>query len=450
MGKKEKKQKEKGIGILPFWAWNFRGMSTAVQAVLIGYITFYCTDVLGLNAALVATLLMLTKIFDGVTDVFAGYLIDITKTRFGKARPYEFAVIGLWLATWAIFSVPTTFQTTAKCVWVVVCYTMAQSVFNTLLNANGTAYMVRAFNKQEHYVKLSSLGGLLVVAGVAIFNVVFPSMMEQAGTDAGAWSSMVMKLAIPLVIIGMMRFFFVPEKYEVDAKGEKINLKEVMILLTHNKYIYMVSLVGLVSSLTGALGVSIYYFTYIVKDVSLMGIMSLFTIAAMVTMIVYPAVLKKMSVKRFLQLGCCIYACAGVILFIAGDNVLLLGIGNIVLAIGTLPISMMSNLLIIECADFNEWEGRPRMEGTLGSVNGLASKLGSAFGTFIAGVLLSISGYVGGTEVLPDSALMMIRLLYSLIPAVLYLLVAVCLHFYHLDKKIVQIRQENEARRAAE
>ena len=56
-------------------------MSVAVQVVLIGYITFYCTDVLGLNAALVATLLMATKLFDGVTDVFAGYLVDITKTK---------------------------------------------------------------------------------------------------------------------------------------------------------------------------------------------------------------------------------------------------------------------------------------------------------------------------------------------------------------------------------
>lgn len=450
MDKKEKRANKKGIGIVPFWAWNFRGMSVAVQTVLISYITFYCTDVLSLNAAMVATLLMASKLLDGVTDIFAGYLIDITKTKWGKARPYEFAIIGLWAATWAIFSVPTEFQTTAKCVWVVVCYTMAQSIFNTLLNANGTAYMVRAFNKQEHYVKLSSLGGLLTVVGVAIFNVTFPTMMEQAGTDADAWSNMVMRIAIPLAIIGMMRFFFVPEKYEVDAKGEKINLKEIKTLLTHNKYIYMVALVGLVSNLVAALGVSVYYFTYIVKDISLMGVMSLFTIVAMITMVVYPVILKKMSVKRFLQMGCVIYMLGGVILFFAGSNSILLGIGNIVLGIGTLPISMMSNLLIIECADFNEWEGRPRMEGTLGSVNGLAAKIGSAFGTFLAGVLLSVSGYVGGAEVLPGTALLMIRLLYSLIPAALYLLVALCLNFYHLDEKIVQIRQDNEARRKTE
>ena len=129
---------------------------------------------------------------------------------------------------------------------------------------------------------------------------------------------------------------------------------------------------------------------------------------------------------------------------------MLLGIGNILMGIGTLPISMMAPLLIIECADYNEWCGRPRMEGTLGSINGFANKIGSAIGTFICGVLMAASGYVGSAgdvTVLPDSALMMIRLLYSLIPAAFFALVLVCLKFYTLDKKIDGMRKENEERR---
>lgn len=450
MGTEMKKEKNGKVGVLKFWTWNFRTMSAGIQAVLIGYIVFYCTDVLELNAALVATLLMASKIFDGVTDVLAGYLVDKTHTKLGKARPYEFAILGLWLATWAVFSVPISFSTVAKCVWVVVAYTMAQSVFNTLLNANNTAYMVRAFNNQQTYVKLSSIGGLVTVAGVAVFNVVFPTMMENAGTDAGKWSHMILMLAAPLAIIGILRFFFVPEKYDVDAGSASVNFKEVITLLKTNKYIYFVALISLVAQVISGFGVSVYYFTYIVKDLSLMGIMSLFTVVAMLTMIVYPALLKKISVKNLIQMGCVSYILAGIVLFIAQDNVLLLGIGNILMGIGTLPISMMAPLLIIECADYNEWCGRPRMEGTLGSINGFANKIGSAIGTFICGVLMAASGYVGSAgdiTVLPDSALMMIRLLYSLIPAAFFALVLVCLKFYTLDKKIDGMRKENEERR---
>lgn len=450
MGTEMKKEKNGKVGVLKFWTWNFRTMSAGIQAVLIGYIVFYCTDVLELNAALVATLLMASKIFDGVTDVLAGYLVDKTHTKLGKARPYEFAILGLWLATWAVFSVPISFSTVAKCVWVVVAYTMAQSVFNTLLNANNTAYMVRAFNNQQTYVKLSSIGGLVTVAGVAVFNVVFPTMMANAGTDAGKWSHMILMLAAPLAIIGILRFFFVPEKYDVDAGSASVNFKEVITLLKTNKYIYFVALISLVAQVISGFGVSVYYFTYIVKDLSLMGIMSLFTVVAMLTMIVYPALLKKISVKNLIQMGCVSYILAGIVLFIAQDNVLLLGIGNILMGIGTLPISMMAPLLIIECADYNEWCGRPRMEGTLGSINGFANKIGSAIGTFICGVLMAASGYVGSAgdiTVLPDSALMMIRLLYSLIPAAFFALVLVCLKFYTLDKKIDGMRKENEERR---
>jgi len=69
---KEKAQKKGKVGALKFFSWNFRGMSTGIQVVLIGYITFYCTEVLQLNPALVATLLFASKIVDAVTDLVAG------------------------------------------------------------------------------------------------------------------------------------------------------------------------------------------------------------------------------------------------------------------------------------------------------------------------------------------------------------------------------------------
>lgn len=444
---KEKGSKKEKIGIIPFWSWNLRGMSVAVQTVLISYVTFYCTDVLGLNAGIVATLLMVSKLFDGVTDILAGYLIDITHTKLGKARPYELAVIGLWFCTWLMYSVPTGMQDIAKYAWAVICYTMAQSIFNTLLGANQTAYMVRAFNKQEHYVKLSSIGGLITVLGVIIFNVIFPSLVENAGTDPNAWSRMALMLAVPLGILGMMRFIFVPEKYEVDTTSEKLTLKDVKTLLTTNKYIYIIAMVSLVYNICSGLGVSVYYYTYIVGDLSMSGIMSIFSAVAMLSMVLYPVLLKKITTKQLIQIGCIMYVISGILNFVAYDNLILLAIASIIGGIGTLPISMMSSLLIIECADFNEWNNRPRMEGTLGSVNGFANKVGAALGTFICGILLSAAGYAGNLAVQPDSALTMIRLLFGIIPAVFYAVTAVVLHFYDLDKKITEIRSGLEQRR---
>lgn len=62
-------------------------IASAVVSALIAYTTFYATDVLQLNAGLVGTLLLVSKLFDGVTDLVAGFLVDRTNTKFGRARP---------------------------------------------------------------------------------------------------------------------------------------------------------------------------------------------------------------------------------------------------------------------------------------------------------------------------------------------------------------------------
>ena len=71
-------------------------------------------------AAAVSLILVLSKVLDGVTDLFAGFIVDKTKTRWGKARPYEVFVVGLMFCTFA-FPCPESFSTIAKCIWILLC-----------------------------------------------------------------------------------------------------------------------------------------------------------------------------------------------------------------------------------------------------------------------------------------------------------------------------------------
>ena len=135
--------------------------------------------------------------------------------------------------------------------------------------------------------------------------------------------------------------------------------------------------------------------------------------------------------------------------FFAGSNMVLLMVGAVFTGAGTIPVSMLISLVIIECADFNEWKGIPRMEGTMSSINNFGGKVGAALGTGALGVLLSLAGYTGSAENMSDSVVTMIRMLYSLVPMVLYVLTAFSLKLYTLDKIMSQIKADNEARRAA-
>ena len=99
-------------------------------------------------------------------------------------------------------------------------------------------------------------------------------------------------------------------------------------------------------------------------------------------MFVFPPIIRKFSKQKLIMAGV-LTTCVGLFInFIAGSNMTLLMIGALLQNAGAVQISMLASLLIVDCAEYNEWKGMRRMEGTLGSVNGFASKFGEALYRF--------------------------------------------------------------------
>lgn len=452
MGKEKKNPK--GVGAGRMLAWQSREISQGCALMAIGFLSVYCTDTLKMNPALVGTLLVVSKLLDGVTDIIAGYLVDKTDTKWGRGRPYELCIIGVWFFTWLMFTCSPQWSTVVKSAWILCMYALVNSIFYTFLNANNTVYMVRAFRYEEQFVALNSYGSIISMLGTVAFNIAFPICMARFATSASGWSLLIGMFAVPLAVIGIMRFLFIRETVDVDVvdengEKEKVTIHDVKKVLTGNPYIYIVALVLFVFNFVTNMGVNVYYFTYVAHNVSVMGIISAIQMIGIPAVLIFPAVIKRFSTAKLMFAGCLLSAFGYFINFFAGGNIILLGIGAICYGVGSIPISMLIKLLIIECASFNEWKGMQRMEGTLGCVTGFATKVGSSIGAGVLGVLLSVSGYVGDAALIPDSAVMMIRSLFSLIPAVLWVVVAISLLLYKLDKLMPRIKSDNEARRKA-
>jgi probable glucitol transport protein GutA len=196
------------------------------------------------------------------------------------------------------------------------------------------------------------------------------------------------------------------------------------------------------------MGIVGYYFIYIVGSLEISGVMTVFAAIAMLTLPLFPALLKKMTPKHLIQYSLLLTIPAGIILFIAKDKLPLLAIGGFVGGLSSLPLNFLYRLLVIDCCLYNEWQGRPRMEGTLSSIIGFAAKLGSAFGSFILGVLLSLSGFDGTLTVQAESANMMLRFLYSFNSTFWCVLAAFLLCFYKLDRMKPGMIKDIEARNA--
>lgn len=236
LARKQQRKAEK-VGLGKLLLWNSSSCSVALSTLMLGYATFYCTDVLQLAPALVGTLFMVSKIFDSFTDIVAGFIVDRTQTRWGKGRPYEIFMLFLWLSTWLLFSCPTSFATAAKCIWIFCMYTFMNSICVTFLNANNVVYMVRAFENKEQQSKIVGYGSIFTMAGAMVFNVLFPTAMAKVGTDAVGWSRLVGMIAIPLTAIGMLRILTIPEKFTPvsEKNGEQTHLKDLLPLLKESR-----------------------------------------------------------------------------------------------------------------------------------------------------------------------------------------------------------------------
>lgn len=448
MEEQKKSNSKIGVGNLIFW--QSRAVSKTINVLVMIYLMIYCTDTLKVPAALVSGILVASKFLDGVTDMFAGYIVDCTKTRWGKGRPYEVFIVFLWLFTWLMFSCPASLSTTVKCVWIFVMYALINSICMTFLNANEIVYMVRAFNNQEKYVKLNAYGSIITTLVAVIFNTVYPIVMGRIATSPEGWSRLIALFAVPLAVIGILRMVFVKERYDVDVSAvadEKVKVRDAIEVFKVNKFLFVIAIMQLVFNFVSNMGVTAYYYTYIVGNVEAMGIVSMCSFITLPLPFVFPRLIEKFSTKALVIAGFLVSAFGYLINFFAGANIPVLIIASLLTGAGTVPAAMLIGLLIIDCAEYNEWKGKRRMEGTMNSVSGLGGKIGAALGAGALGILLQVSGYTGVMDTMPDAAFDMIRLLFSLIPMVLYLITAFTMKFYKLDKMMPQIRKENEENR---
>ena len=442
-----------------FFAWKTSDVSfSAMYIIITSYLTIYCTNFLGLSGTIVGTILLVSNILDFVTDLVAGFIVDNTHSKWGKGRPYELGIIGMWICTFLLFSGPTGASLIVKILWVFFLYTFIFGVFNTLRGAGSTAYMIRAFDNDRELVgKVSSYGGFVSTIGGMIISVTFPLAMGAFATSAAGWRVLIGIYALPLAVIGLGRFVFVKENPSIDAGEQhvKVTMKDIWAVFTKNKWVWVYAAMILLYNALMQMNVQTYYFTYIVGSLEALSVMGICSIVVMPALLLLPKLIKKVPVTRIIAYGL-IGAIVGYTLnYFAGGNTVLLLIAALFNAMGVLPLAYLCALLLMDLFDYNEYLGLARLEGTTNQIaHGLSSQLGEGIGGFLLGIFLDLGGFVAaenGTAVQQaDSAISMIRNLYSIIPLIIVvLIIVVALILGRFEKQMPQIRAHMEEKRRA-
>lgn len=432
--------------------WPTRTIATSVFAALLGYVTFFATDFLGISAVTAGVIFMVSKIFDGVTDIIAGYIIDHSHFKLGKGRPYELALIGYGAAMIALFSAPK-MGMTPSCIYLFVMYSLINSVFLTLLNCNEPVYLSNVIEESSQSVTIAAITGFVSLIFTMLASMILPQFVATVGTTRQGWMLISVVMSIPLTLFGLLRFFFVKERRQsAETVSQNFTIKDMLSAIMQNKYILLFSLIILISNVGSNLvnSVQTYYFQYIMGDLSLASIMSLSMLAIIIVIMLTPILSNKFGFLKVMRATTLLGMIGYIIRIFAPTNMGLLFGSNILAMMGFYTMFSFAGTFVIDCIDYGEWKTGQRNEGTIACAQSVTAKIGTAVGVGLIGLLMGLSGYNGALTVQPDSANIMIIMLFSVVPAVFCLIQLILLHLYDLDKIQPQIHADLEKRRNAE
>lgn len=429
------------------WAWTSRAVSLGINAVLLMQITFFCTDMLGMNPLTVGTLFLASKLFDGVTDLIAGFIIDKTHTKFGKARPYELFIIAVWVLTIALFAAPNLSQT-GLCVFVFVVYTLLNSVCATFLYSSDAVYLARSVRSEKNRVNVMSFnGGVLMLLSI-IVSIALPILIGTVGVVRQGWVTIALIFGVPLMFIGLLRFFFVKEVVNTTADGteaakDTIDLKTGLKSLGKNKYIFILAGMCLLAQLmTNMTSTTTYYFKYIIGDVTLASLVSMSAMITPFLIFLFPLISRKLGTVGVLRAGLAISLAGYVIRIIGGANLGTITAGSLICSVGTMPLTTMINIYLIDCMDYGQWKTGVRVEGLVGSVVAFCNKLGSGLASGLVGVIMGMAGYNGDLDVQSATANAAIVGLFNWAPLIMTAIIFGLAIIYKIDKEMPTIREE--------
>ena len=399
-----------------------------VWTTVASFLTIYCTDVAGIAAGVVGTLMLIARLFDGVSDLFMGIIIDKTNTRWGKARPWVlWSAPPLVISLIMIFTVPD-LGANGKAIYLLLVYIFLAAVCFTASNLSYNTMLSLVTTEQHDRNVMNTIRFEFTMIAQLVINVITIPLVHFLGNGQRGWTCMSIVYAI--VALGMFITTFAgtkerykPIKKETTAKKKTHPLKTIKILC-RNKYFILITLAFAVIytslGLTG--GSRIYYAKYV------------FT--------------KRFGKIKALFVGFLFYA-AGLVLEIAGPvNLPMIYTGLVLQGIGHAALYSCLFAIVGDVVDYSEWKDGIREEGITYSVTSFGQKIGTGLGTAALGWILAAGHYDGTAAVQSASAIFAIKGLFLYLPLVITVIVLIIWYlFMGIDKIYPTVRKELDERR---
>lgn len=420
-------------------------------------LTLFYTDYVGINPALIGMVMLISRCFDGVSDLIMGFLVEHTNSKWGKSRPWI-----LWMSlpyavsVILLFTVPHT-TGMLQVIYIFVTYNFCTTVCYTAINLpyGSLSAMMTRISAERDMLSVVRMG-LSPVGRIIAVTFTLP-LVKLFGNDQAAWVKTISVWAAVAMALLIICFICCKETVVIEAqkKAAKVSAGRSLKALVCNQYFWSVLVLWMLQSVSFGVSGTIlpYYCKYILgNDTWMYSALYLTETLTLVLCIFLSAPLIKKFGKRNTALaGACIVLAGQLAFFMNPYNFMWVAASCVVRAIGLAPLNAVVFGMVGDVVEFGQWKTHIRQESLIFAGGSIGTKVGAGVASAVMTGLLSGAGYISsatGSSVQPDSALQMIVNIYKYGPLIVAALAVITLLFYKLDRKYTSVMQELNEREA--
>lgn len=438
-------------------------LGTGLMGNIVGQLTYFYTDKVGLAVAGVGIIMAIAKVIDALTNVWFGNVIDHSKG--GNRKYYSWILrmaIPAAITMVLIFTVPIQAGQVAGLAYALVTNVLLTAVFYIMISTPFSAVMVVRTNSQKERSSMGvyraaamyGSGMIIAIATIPITNLLGGT--QVAWIKYGAVVALIVLLTL-LICYNNGRKAEFSEDTDVNASNaaeeEAVPFKEAIPLLFKNRYWVIVLLFNLVTSITNAISASAgtYYCKWIFGNDNLVGLLgAVGLISTLLGFILSKPIITKLGVKKTIDFGLMGAAVTAAVRCLVPNNLVVYTAFGMIGSFVQIPLMCLYGVLLAMAVDYNEYKYDKKLVAVSSGAIGFGSQVGGGLGSVILSVFLVLGSYDATLKIATPSMCYAIYGFSNYLPLVLNLLMFFLFKKFDLEEKLPAMRKEVAERRAAE
>jgi len=397
------------------------GTNVVLQFISIMYL-FFLTDVYGINPATAGIILLVARLWDAITDPMMGSVIDATRSRWGKKRPYLlFGAIPLGISFFLLFSGPS-FDASLRVVWALGTYILFNTAM-TVVNIPYSSLTVSITHDADERTSLTTWRMAFALLGTLIAGGLGSMLVDALGGGQAGFRSMGILNGVLLSALILVTFFGVREVPAIKGHESPRLLANIKAVFSNRPYLILVAGSFFVLTAVNLLaGIVKYFFTYNIseKGWDTIGLAALF-VSALLFLPLLRVISEKQGKKSAYLIALSVFVLSLASLYLAGTTIPLIIALFVLCGLGISSIFLMPWSMVADTIEYAELHKGIRPEGAMYGYFLFMIKCSQASAGFLQGMVLETAGYKANLAQ-SEQALHAIRIVMSILPAGLVLI----------------------------